>query len=211
MSAPCASPCHAQTAWASCVPSPGAGAGERGTRRPAALHASAVGAAVQRALGPRDRHAPLVPAPFPRGAPASIARQRRPKAGSESATAPNTPGFQAMPGCATRASMSFAVVGRVLADKVGPAMKQTVKVKIGPAPATPSPRNWRPRPSPTMSPSGAVQSRSRKNSRISCASVCGCSSAAKCPPLGITVQRRMSNTRSAAARGGRRISRGNSQ
>jgi len=51
----------------------------------------------------------------------------------------------------------------------------------------------------------------RKNSRISCASAAGCSSAAKWPPFGITLQRRMLKTRSAAARGGRRISRGNSQ
>ena len=56
------------------------------------------------------------------------------------------------------------------------------------------------------------QVNSLKNSRISCASAAGCSSAAKCPPFGITVKRRMSvNTRCAAARGGRRISRGNSQ
>lgn len=56
-----------------------------------------------------------------------------------------------------------------------------------------------------------IQDSVRKNARISCASAAGCSSAAKCPPFGITVQRRMSKTRSAEARGGRRISRGNSQ
>jgi hypothetical protein len=55
------------------------------------------------------------------------------------------------------------------------------------------------------------QDSGRKNSLISCASAAGCSSAAKCPPFGMTLQRRTSNTRSAAARGGRRISRGNSQ
>jgi hypothetical protein len=50
-----------------------------------------------------------------------------------------------------------------------------------------------------------------KNARISAASACGCSSAAKWPPRGITVQRWMLNWRSAASRGGRRISCGNSQ
>ena len=50
-----------------------------------------------------------------------------------------------------------------------------------------------------------------KNARISRASASGCSSAAKWPPLCITLQRRMSNTRSAAARGGRSISCGKSQ
>ena len=51
----------------------------------------------------------------------------------------------------------------------------------------------------------------RKNSRISCARISGCSSAAKWPPFGCVVQRRMSlYSRAATERGGRRISRGNS-
>jgi len=52
----------------------------------------------------------------------------------------------------------------------------------------------------------------RKNVRISSASASGCSIAAKCPPRGITLQRRISvYARSASERGGRRISLGNSQ
>ena len=51
---------------------------------------------------------------------------------------------------------------------------------------------------------------SRKKAHTSSASACGCSSAAKCPPLDITLQRRMSvNTRSAVVRGGLSTSRGN--
>src|SRR5258708_7245641 len=50
----------------------------------------------------------------------------------------------------------------------------------------------------------------RKNSLISCASSSGCSSAAKCPPLGIFDQRRMSPyIFSPSERGGRTISLGN--
>ena len=52
----------------------------------------------------------------------------------------------------------------------------------------------------------------RKKSRTSCASASGCSIAAKCPPRGITLQRRMSlYMRAATERGGRRISAGNWQ
>src|SRR5207245_869752 len=54
-----------------------------------------------------------------------------------------------------------------------------------------------------------VGRRSRKNARISAARACGSSSAAKWPPAAIGVRRRTSNTRSAHARGGRTISRGN--
>src|SRR5439155_20299419 len=50
---------------------------------------------------------------------------------------------------------------------------------------------------------------SRKNARTSAASASGSSSAAKWPPAGIAVQRRMLYVRSAHARGGSRISRGN--
>ena len=57
-----------------------------------------------------------------------------------------------------------------------------------------------------------TQSNPSKKPVISAASACGCSIAAKWPPRGITLQRRMSvNTRAADSRGGRRISRGNSQ
>ncbi len=49
--------------------------------------------------------------------------------------------------------------------------------------------------------------RGLNNSRISWAKASGCSIAAKCPPRGITLQRRMSlKTRSAKERGGRTIS-----
>ena len=52
---------------------------------------------------------------------------------------------------------------------------------------------------------------SRKKARTSSASSSGCSSAAKCPPLGMMLQRLISvNTRAAAERGGLTISRGNS-
>jgi len=68
--------------------------------------------------------------------------------------------------------------------------------------------------SPLMPPRRLAGSRrhrnSRKKARTSPASNSGCSSAAKCPPLGMMLQRRMSvNTRAAAVRGGLRISRGN--
>jgi len=54
-----------------------------------------------------------------------------------------------------------------------------------------------------------AQRYSRKKARRSSASATGSSIAAKWPPAGITVQRRMLYTRSAHARGGRTISFGN--
>jgi len=52
---------------------------------------------------------------------------------------------------------------------------------------------------------------SRKKALTSSASNSGCSRAAKCPPLGMMLQRLISvNTRAAAVRGGLTISRGNS-
>jgi hypothetical protein len=50
----------------------------------------------------------------------------------------------------------------------------------------------------------------RKNSRRSSASSSGCSIAAKCPPLGIIVQRTIFKPRSASSRGGMAISLGKS-
>jgi hypothetical protein len=62
------------------------------------------------------------------------------------------------------------------------------------------------------SPSQPTSRSGLKNSRISRAKASGCSIAAKWPPRGITVQRRMSvKVRSATERGGRTISRGNAQ
>lgn len=58
-------------------------------------------------------------------------------------------------------------------------------------------------------PPGPRQRYSRKKARSSVASASGSSIAAKWPPAGITVQRRMSYMRSAQARGGRTISFGN--
>ena len=54
-----------------------------------------------------------------------------------------------------------------------------------------------------------AQRSTEKNARISSSSSCGCSSAAKCPPAGISVQRWMLKRNSAHARGARHGSFGN--